>query len=156
MAAEKLHELLDQHDIAYERHTHERVVTAQRLAAAEQVSGWEVAKPVLLSISGELAMVVVPAAAEVDLDKCTELLGHNEVRLATEDEFVDTFADSEPGAEPPFGNLYGIPVFVDQSLQTQQRIVCRDGTHTSSITIAVADYVRVVKPEIADIIRPAD
>jgi Ala-tRNA(Pro) deacylase len=156
MAAEKLHELLDRHDIAYERHTHERAVTAQRLAAAEHVSGWEVAKPVLLSISGELAMMVVPAAADVDLDKCTELLGHNEVRLATEDEFVDTFADSEPGAEPPFGNLYGIPVFVDQSLQTQQRIVCRDGTHTSSITIAIADYVRVVKPEIADVIRPAD
>jgi Ala-tRNA(Pro) deacylase len=156
MVAKKLHELLDEHDITYEHHTHERVVSAQRLAAAEHVSGWEVAKPVLLWISGELAMAVVPAAAEVDLDKCTELLGHNEVRLATEDEFVATFADSEPGAEPPFGNLYGVPVFVDQSLRTQQRIVCRDGTHTSSITIAVADYVRVVRPEIADIILSAD
>jgi Ala-tRNA(Pro) deacylase len=156
MVAKKLHELLDEHDITYEHHTHERVVSAQRLAAAEHVSGWEVAKPVLLWISGELAMAVVPAAAEVDLDKCTELLGHNEVRLATEDEFVATFADSEPGAEPPFGNLYGVPVFVDQSLRTQQRIVCRDGTHTSSITIAVADYVRVVRPEIADIILTAD
>jgi Ala-tRNA(Pro) deacylase len=156
MVAENLHELLDRHDIAYERHTHERVVSAQRLAAAEHVSGWQVAKPVLLWISGELAMAVVPAAAEVDLDKCTELLGHNEVRLATEEEFVATFADSEPGAEPPFGNLYGVPVFVDQSLRTQQRIVCRDGTHTSSITIAVADYERVVRPEIADIIRTAD
>jgi Ala-tRNA(Pro) deacylase len=156
MVAKKLHELLDQHDITYERHTHERVVSAQRLAASEHVSGWQVAKPVLLWISGELAMAVVPAAAEVDLDKCTELLGHNRVRLATEDEFVATFADSEPGAEPPFGNLYGVPVFIDQSLRTQQRIVCRDGTHTSSITIAVADYERVVRPEIADIIRPAD
>lgn len=156
MVAERLHELLDQHDITYERHSHERVVSAQRLAAEEHVSGWEVAKPVLLSISGDLAMAVVPAAAEVDLDKCMELLGHNEVRLATEDEFVATFADSELGAEPPFGNLYGIPVFIDQSLQTRQRIVCRDGTHTSSITIAFADYLRVVKPEIADIIRPAD
>jgi Ala-tRNA(Pro) deacylase len=156
MVARKLHELLDHHGITYERHTHERVVSAQRLAAAEHVSGWEVAKPVLLWISGELAMAVVPAAAEVDLDKCTELLGHNEVRLATEDEFVATFADSEPGAEPPFGNLYGVPVFVDQSLRTQQRIVCRDGTHTSSITIAVADYERVVDPEIADLIRSAN
>jgi Ala-tRNA(Pro) deacylase len=156
VVATKLHELLDQHGIAYERHTHERVVSAQHLAAAEHVSGWQVAKPVLLWIGGELAMAVVPAAAEVDLDKCTELLGHNEVRLATEDEFVATFADSEPGAEPPFGNLYGVPVFVDQSLRTQQRIVCRDGAHTSSITIAVADYERVVDPEIADIIRPAD
>lgn len=156
MVAKELHELLDQHDITYERHTHERVVSAQRLAAEEHVSGWQVAKPVLLWISGELAMAVVPAAAEVDLDKCTELLGHNEVRLATEDEFVATFADSETGAEPPFGNLYGVPVFMDQSLRAQQRIVCRDGTHTSSITIAVADYVRVVKPEIADIVRPAD
>jgi Ala-tRNA(Pro) deacylase len=99
-----------------------------------------------LSISGQLAMVVVPAAREVDLDKCSDLLGHNQVRLATEDEFVATFADSEPGAEPPFGNLYGVPVFLDERLRAQDRMVCRDGTHTASISLAVADYVRVVTP----------
>lgn len=153
MVTEKLHALLDQHAVAYETHTHPRVVTAQRLAAEEHVSGWQVAKPVLLWISGQLAMAVVPAAADVDLDKCSELLGHNQVRLATEDEFAATFADSELGAEPPFGTLYGIPVFFDQRLRSQERIVCRNGTHTSSISMAVADYVRVVDPEIADLCR---
>lgn len=153
MAADKVHALLDQHEIAYDVHTHPRVVTAQRLAAQEHVSGWQVAKPVLLWIGGELAMAVVPAAVDIDLDKCSELLGHNQVRLATEDEFATTFIDSELGAEPPFGNLYGVPVFLDERLRSQERMVCRDGTHTSSITMAVADYMRVVDPEIADLCR---
>ena len=156
MATQRLHDLLEQHEVAYETHTHARVVTAQRLAAEEHVSGWQVAKPVLLSIGGELAMAVVSAAADVDLGKTSDVLGHNEVRLATEEEFATTFADCELGAEPPFGNLYGIPVFLDERLRAQERIVCRDGTHTSSISLPVVDYVRVVDPEIVDIAHFAD
>jgi Ala-tRNA(Pro) deacylase len=151
MPAEKVHALLDQHGISYETHRHPRVVSAQRLAAEEEVSGWEVAKPVLLAVGDELAMAVVPAAVNVDLDKASRALGNNEVRLATEDEFVSAFPDCEPGAEPPFGNLYGIPVFLDESLRARERMVCRDGSHTEAITLAVTDYVQVVDPEIVDL-----
>lgn len=153
MPADRLHALLDEQGVDYETHPHRRAVTAQQLAAEEHVSGWMVAKPVLLSIGGQLAMVVVPAPADVDLDKCSDLLGHNQVRLASEDEFEATFADIEVGAVPPFGNLYGVPVFLDERLREQQRIVCRDGTHTSSLSMTVADYIQVVNPEIADLSR---
>ena len=151
MPAAKVHALLEDHGVAYETHSHPRVVSAQRLAAAEHVSGWEVAKPVLLRVGDELAMVVVPAAVQVDLDKVSRLFGGNEVRLATEEEFADTFPDCDLGAEPPFGNLYGVPVFLDERLRAHPQIVCRDGSHTEAITLAVADYVRVVQPEIADL-----
>jgi Ala-tRNA(Pro) deacylase len=155
MPAEKLHALLDEHSISYEVDTHPRAVTAHRLAAAEGVSGYDVAKPVLLSIGGQLAMMVVPGAEIVDLERASEVLGNNEVRLATEDEFVATFDDCEPGAEPPFGNLYGLPTFLDEDLRARERIVCRDGTHTQTITIAMADYVRLVDPEIVSVAMPS-
>lgn len=155
MGANAVHELLDRHDVAYEVHRHPRVVDANRLAQSEDVSGWDVAKPVLLSIGGELAMAVVPAAVHVDLDKASDVLGHGEVRLATEDEFVSRFPDCEPGAEPPFGNLYDVPVFLDETLRTRQRMVCRDGSHTETIALAVNDYVRVVAPEIVDVATTA-
>jgi Ala-tRNA(Pro) deacylase len=155
MPAEKLHALLDEHDVAYEVEDHPRAVTAHRLAATEGISGYDIAKPVLLSISGQLAMVVVPGAEIVDLDRAGEVLGGNEVRLATEDEFVSVFEDCEPGAEPPFGNLYGIPTFLDEDLRARERIVCRDGSHTRTITVAMADYVRLVKPEIVDVSIPS-
>jgi Ala-tRNA(Pro) deacylase len=155
MPAEKLHALLDEHEVAYEVEDHPRAVTAHRLAATEGISGYDIAKPVLLSISGQLAMVVVPGAEIVDLDRAGEVLGGNEVRLATEDEFVSVFEDCEPGAEPPFGNLYGIPTFLDEDLRARERIVCRDGSHTRTIAVAMADYVRLVKPEIVDVSIPS-
>jgi Ala-tRNA(Pro) deacylase len=156
MPADKLHALLDEHEIAYEVETHPHAVSADRLAASEHVSGYDVAKPVLLSIGGQLAMVVVPGSEIVDLDRATEVFGHNEVRLATEDEFVELFDDCEPGAEPPFGHLYGIPTFLDEDLRARQRLVCRDGSHTQTITLDVADYVRVARPEIVSVsIKPA-
>jgi Ala-tRNA(Pro) deacylase len=155
MAAEKLHALLDEHGLDYEVETHPRAVTANRLAAAEGVSGYDVAKPVLLSIGGQLAMVVVPGAEIVDLERASEVFGHNDVRLASEDEFVSVFDDSEPGAEPPFGNLYGIPTFLDEDLRARQRMICRDGSHTQTITITMADYLRLVDPEIVDVAIPS-
>lgn len=151
MAAEKLHTWLADQDVPYQSHVHERVVSAQRLAATEDVSGWDVAKPVLLSIGDQLAMMVMPAAVQVDLDKASLALGGNPVRLASEAEFTATFPDCEPGAEPPFGNLYGVPVFLDERLYARDRLVCRDGSHTASVELTVNDYVRVVGPEIVDV-----
>lgn len=151
MPADELHTLLDELGIEYETHEHRRVVDAQRLAAEEEVSGWEVAKPVLLAVGDELVMAVVPAAVHVDLDKASRALGGNEVRLATEEEFRTVFEDCELGAEPPFGNLYDVPVFLDEQLRAQSQMVCRDGSHTESIVLAVKDYVRAVQPEIADL-----
>ena len=151
MPAAKVHALLDQHEIAYEVHTHARTVSAQRLAAEEDVSGWDVAKPVILAVGNELAMVVVSAAVEVDLDKARQVFGGNEVRLATEEEFEQVFADGERGAEPPFGGLYGIPVFLDERLRARPQLLCRDGSHTESLLLATNDYVRLVDPEIVDV-----
>lgn len=149
-----VHDLLDERGISYEVHDHERAVSASRLAEAEGVTGWDVAKPVLLSVGGELAMVVVPGAVHVDLDKVSDVLGHNDVQLAEEDEFATRFPDAEVGAETPFGNLYGIPVFLDEQLRARERMVCRDGSHTRTISLATVDYVAVVEPEIVDVAAP--
>jgi Ala-tRNA(Pro) deacylase len=151
MPAAKVHALLDRHDITYEVHTHPRTVSAQRLAAEEGVSGWEVAKPVLLAVGDELAMAVVSAAVEVDLRKASAVFGGNEVRLASEDEFEQAFPDCERGAEPPFGTLYGIPVFLDERLRARRQLLCRDGSHTEALLMSTNDYVQLVDPEIVDL-----
>jgi Ala-tRNA(Pro) deacylase len=151
MPAAKLHALLEEHGVPCEVVSHPHAVTANRLADVEGVSGYDIAKPVLLAIGGELAMVVVPGAKLVDLERASEVLGHNDVRLATEAEFVAVFDDCDPGAEPPFGTLYGIPTFLDEELRARPRIVCRDGSHTETVTIAMTDYLRLVQPEVVDV-----
>lgn len=156
MSAERVRSFLDERGIDYDLQTHERAVTAQEVAAAEHESGWHVAKPVILEADGELVMAVVAAACEVDLAKATAALGAAEVALADEDDFGDRFPDCEVGAEPPFGNVYDVPVLLDETLMGEERLVFRAGTHDTTMSMATADYLEAVEPTVTDIAVPAD
>lgn len=150
MTAPMVHAYLDENGVAYDVQTHERAIPAHEVAHAEGVTGWDFAKSVILKLNGDLVMAVVPAPVNVDLAKARAVLGGG-VRLATEPEFADAFPECEVGAEPPFGNLYGMPVLLDRSTRGRDRMICRDGSHTETVTLAVDDYVRVVQPRIVDI-----
>lgn len=91
-------------------------------------------------------MFVVPAPQKVDLRKAAESLGDSDIRLAQEEEFEGAFADCETGAMPPFGNLYGFPVFVDKSLAHESTIHFQAGSHTETISISFVDFVLLVHP----------
>lgn len=129
---------------------HEEAFAAQRVAASEHVPGWGFAKVVVVVADGALRMLVLPAPERVDLDVVALTLGVRDVRLASEREFAAAFPDCELGAMPPFGNLYGIPVIADTTLAGRERIAFEAGTHTATMAIRWADYVRLVQPEIAD------
>ncbi len=151
MACERLIRHLDDHGIDYELVRHHRVYDAQELAAAEHVSGYDVAKPVMVVVDGRLCMAVVPGPLEADLDAVRDALSAREVRLALEDEFADSFPDCEVGAEPAFGELYGVLTLVDGTLTERDRIVSRAGSHEESITLATEDYLELLDPSIAEI-----
>jgi Ala-tRNA(Pro) deacylase len=70
--------------------------------------------------------------------------------LAGEEEFKSLFPDCSPGAEPPFGNLYKLEVYVDQSLLEEDRIYFNAGTHFETVGMNVQDYARLVKPKVAE------
>lgn len=146
MGAERVRALLDEQGLAYELHDHPEAVTAQQMAAAEHTSGWHVAKPVLLRADGELVMVVLPAPTHVDLEAAARVLGAEEVRLADEAEFTNQFPDCETGAEPPFGNVYGMPVVLDERMADHPEITFAAGSHTQSMTLRLADYLKAVEP----------
>jgi Ala-tRNA(Pro) deacylase len=151
MAGERIRSFLQEQGVDYEEHEHELVYTANEVAASEGVSGWLVAKPVLLWADGRLVMVVVPAPTSVDLGKAVELLGAPDVRLATEEEFGDAFPDCDLGAEPPFGNLYDMPTYVDRALTDDPFIVFRGGTHTTTLKVGMDDYLEAAAPQVVDI-----
>ena len=93
-------------------------------------------------------MAVSPATVRTDLAKLKAALGAKEVRLASELEFTGLFPDCEVGAMPPFGNLYGVPVYVEASLTKDKEIVFNAGTHEDTIRIKYADYERLVLPKV--------
>lgn len=151
MACAKLKEFLDDHGVKYVATQHSPAVTASEIAEAAHISGTDFAKTVIVKIEGEMAMVVLPANRKINLAELRELLISDTVELASEDEFRSRFPDCELGAMPPFGNLYGLPVYLETSLANHDEIAFNAGTHREVIRMRSKDYAHLVNPMIMDI-----
>jgi len=148
---QRLKTYLRHHRVEFEVGYHPAAVTAQEVAATEHLPGKLMAKPVMVVADGKLTMLVLPASLRVDEERAVSALDVDEVRLASEDEFTSTFLDCDVGAMPPFGNLYGVPVYVDRALAEQETITFQAGTHTRTISLQCADFERLVRPRVADL-----
>jgi len=148
----KLKTLLDEQHVGYEIIPHPYAVTAQRAAQVEHVPGKIHAKVVMVDAGGKLIMTVCPACCRLDTTKLEGLVG-KPVRLAKETEFKGKFPDCETGAMPPFGELYGVPVYVDKSLTENKEFVFEAGTHTEAVRMKYDDFERIVHPQVAEFAR---
>ncbi len=148
MACAKLQEYLDERGVRYVSLKHSPAFTAQEVAAAAHIPGREMAKTVVVKLDGEMAMVVLPAPEMVRMNHLKAETGVSRVELASEGEFKDRFPDCEAGAMPPFGNLYDMDTFVEESLAEDEEIAFNAGTHTEVIRMAFSDYRDLVRPRI--------
>jgi Ala-tRNA(Pro) deacylase len=130
---------------------HVEAYSAQRVAGLLHIPGEQLAKVVMVKADGELAMMVLAAPLRLDLVKVKKALKADAVRLAREEEFASLFPDCEVGAMPPFGSLYGVPLYVDRTLSTQLQIAFPAGSHREVMQVAYADFERTAKPLVADL-----
>lgn len=143
-------EFLDKAGVNYEVTEHKAVFTAQRMAAEEHESGKYVAKPVIIKAGDEYVMCVLAACCKVDLRVLKKQLGAKSVKLAEENQIGKIFPDCDLGAEPPFGNLYDLPTIMDKSLEKDDHILFQAGSHEKAIRMSMADYRKLVAPQILD------
>ena len=148
--SETIRKFLDENRVRYELLSHPRAITAQEVAQTVHITGKEVAKCVIVQADGMTRMVVLPASRRLNLEKLKTHLDAEEIRLAKENEFRDLFPDSEIGAMPPFGTLYGLPVHLDVSLMSFPEIVFNACTHTEVLKISLSDFEKLVKPGVGD------
>lgn len=148
---DRLMTVLERAAAPYTFHQHARAYTAQEIAEREHISGDRFAKVVMVVSDDRLAMAVVRANDRIDVKKVAGALHSADARIAYEREFSDIFPDCEVGAMPPFGNLYGVPVVVDERLRQYDQIVAQAGTHTETVTLRFEDFARIVHPEVADL-----
>jgi Ala-tRNA(Pro) deacylase len=148
MFARRLTEYLDQQGVGYEKIEHALAYTAQGVAASLHVPGRELAKSIVVKLDGEYAVAVLPAHRRVDLDALRRLTGARSAVLASEAEFAQLFPGCELGAMPPFGNLYGLPVWVDEDLTKDRTIVFNAGSHREAIRMPFSEFVRLAAPKI--------
>ncbi|PYK32733.1 MAG: deacylase [Verrucomicrobia bacterium] len=146
----QLIDCLNENKVRYEILHHPEAVTAQRLAQAEHVKGRHHAKVVILKSGEQHLMTVLPADCQIDLEKVGKVIGKT-ASLGKEPEFKSLFPDCAIGAMPPFGNLYGLPTYVDKHLAEQDYIVFEAGTHTDAIKMSYRDYEKIVKPQVEDL-----
>lgn len=148
MLARSLQNFLDKEHIKYSTLRHAPTYTAQEIAASAHIPGKNVAKTVIFKLDSRLAMAVMPAIDKIDFNRLKEATGAKTVQLATEAEFLDRFPGFEPGAMPPFGNLYGMDVFVAASLAEDEEIAFNAGTHTDLVLMKYADFARLTQPKV--------
>jgi Ala-tRNA(Pro) deacylase len=151
MPVRKLREFLDSSKVKYLSINHSPAYTAQEIAASAHVRGKELAKTVMVTIDGKMAMAVLPASRKVSFDLLREAAGAESVQLAGERAFCDMFPGCEVGAMPPFGNLYDMDVYVSKLLAEDEEIAFNAGSHTELIRLGYKDFQRLVNPKVAKI-----
>jgi Ala-tRNA(Pro) deacylase len=148
MPLTKVRQYLDGLHVKYVVIGHSPAYSALETARSAHVSSKELAKTVIVKIDGQMAMAVLPASRQIDFGLLKDALGAKSVELASEAEFQGLFPDSELGAMPPFGNLYGLPVYVAESLTEDQEIAFNAGSHSVLFQMAYADFARLARPTV--------
>jgi Ala-tRNA(Pro) deacylase len=145
--APEVEKLLKDEGVDYEVIKHPTAYTAAEEAAASHISGYEWAKTVIFfTKSDEPIMAVLTASHHVNAKQLEDLVGSGKLRLAAESDFSGLYPNCEPGAMPPFGNLYGHRVYVDERLAEDETIVFNAGNHTEAVRLRYADFERLAKP----------
>ena len=148
MPARKLKEFLDSQAVKYVKIAHSPAYTAREIANSLHINGRKVAKSVIIFIDGKMAMAVLPANRSIDFEHFRKSIDAGKIELATEGQFKGMFPDCEVGAMPPFGNLYGMEVYVDQHLLEDDEIFFNACSHSELIEMSYPDYERLVKPKV--------
>lgn len=152
---ERLLHLLNEAGVDYRVIHHQTDVRATDTAADTDTSPQSFAKTVCLCIDGAFALAVLPAAHYVSERRLREAIGADEVRLATEEEYARVCPDSELGAAPPFGNLYGLPIYASPALTRSEQITFNGGSHDCAVRLAYRDFNRLAEPRVVKFSKQA-
>jgi len=149
--APEVQRLLSDEHVDYEVIKHPTAYTAAEEAAVSHISGYEWAKTVIFfTKNDEAIMAVLPASYHVNAELLEALVAQGSLRLAEESEFSELFPSCEPGAMPPFGNLYDQKVYVDARLVEDEQIVFNAGNHHEAVRLHYADFERIAKPIVGE------
>ena len=155
MISTKIKEYLDKAGVAYACHPHRRAYTSQEIAESVHIPGGEMLKSVMLETDDKrLVMAVVSATETVNLDALKEEIGCRVLRLASEAEFRDAFPTCEPGAMPPLGNIFDVPVYCDIGLSRNDEVDFNAGTHDETIRVKFDDFRKLANPIMLHFAQP--
>jgi Ala-tRNA(Pro) deacylase len=143
-------EYLENNHVSYWRKIHPLAYTAQELAQVDRVPGREIAKTVVLKADGRFVMAILPADLDINMELLKAELRCKHLVLASEQEFGPLFPNCELGAMPPFGGLFGMPVYCDRTLASRREIEFNGGAHTETLRMSFQEFELLERPVILD------
>lgn len=141
--------LFKEEKVDYKTYEHKPVFTSEDSAKVRGTTLHQGAKALVMVGDDMPLMVVVPADMKVDTKKLKTALKIKDLRMATREE-VKQFTTVEVGAVPPFGNLFSMPLYLDESMRDNEVIVFNAGSHTKSISIKETDFEKVTQAKVGD------
>jgi Ala-tRNA(Pro) deacylase len=133
--------------IPYAMIFHPPADSAQMTASAMHLPGKEVAKAVALRADTREILAVLPASYQINFEKLSAIVGA-QVRLMDEEAFSELFPDCERGVISPFGELYGVPVYLDEVLAEDPEIILSAGTLSDCVRLESVDFLQLAEPHV--------
>lgn len=136
--------------VEYEVIGQPRAATTQEASAAAGISGYSFAKPVVLMVDERPRLFVLRAADRVDTQSLRRQLAPSTVRIADEYETHPLFPGCESGGIPAVPLRGEMPVYIDGRLAPHDSIIFEAGSSTEAVRMRMADYQRLVQPQVLD------
>jgi len=155
----QIKKILDEAHVDYTHLTHDHVHTSADAALIRGTNIEDAAKALILktefkdetgSKTFNFIQVVIPANMRIDLKKLKIILDSKNVSLASPDEVLER-TGCTVGSVPPFGKLFNIPMYMDESILKKDFIVFSAGTHNDSIQMKAQDYFEILEPNVVEI-----
>lgn len=96
---------------------------------------------------GKFVLANVAPDKKIDLKKLEKLVGPR-LSFATKEELLQS-NNCESGSVPPFGNLFGLHTFLDESVLENDFANFNIGMLTKSVKINKQDLLKIMKPVIS-------
>lgn len=105
-----------------------------------------IVKSIVLKADDRFILAVLPVDGWIDLYRLKEEPGVRNLQMADESELASLFPGCEFGAIPPFGNMYGLEVWVDPEVTHNEKILFKSGSHCEAIVMLYTDFERITGP----------
>ena len=145
----KVINFLEKAKIKYETIEHRMVYTAFDKAATLRAPEKMIGKTLVMKVGKKAALILIPANKNLDIPKLEKIAktrlpafrAQASGRQAKNIVFIKeawmkkNLKGVKIGAIPPFGNLWGLPTFIDRSLINSPKIILNSGDYNFSIKL---------------------
>ncbi len=143
-AAEKLINLLDNHQVDYTLFSHREALTYDELTAVQKETGFfgTEMKCMVLKAGEQMIVYVTLQGQRINFDAIKEKLGVPKVRLATPEELNEHFG-AKPGCAYPFGFDVQYSIYVDPQIYEPDWILFSPVVPTQTVQAKGSDLKKV-------------